>query len=365
MDESTQLFDLPGVQPLRQLLLDPEITEIMINGPKQVFVERHGRMELAPVQFSNDQQIERLVDTLLEPTGRQVTKRVPFVDFRLPDGSRVNVIIPPVALDGPTVTIRKFTRSLSKITDLMEMGTLSQRMAYLLSAAIQARLNMVFAGATGAGKTTTLGILSAHIPESERIVTIEDTAELDLNQQHVVRLECRPPNIEGEGQITQEHLLRNALRMRPKRIILGEIRGDEAIDMIQAINSGHDGCLAVLHASTPADAVSRLEMMMLSRGLQLPAAAIRRQIASALDLIIQHEMLPDGTRKITHITELAGLKGDEVELRDLFLFQHEGPDETGRVPGRFVCTGTEPAFLPKFQRAGVELPPNLFARGEE
>ena len=273
-DSPLPFYDSPAVRPIRRFLLDPEISEIMINGPERIYVERQGKMELLPLRFRDAEQLEQLVARLLEPTGRSISTTAPYADFRLPDGSRVNVIIPPIALNGAVITIRKFGRQFRKPSDLIAAGALSQRMAYLLGAAVKGKLNVIFSGATGTGKTTALAVLSGHIDESERIITIEDTAELQLQQKHVVSLECRPPNQEGRGTITMAELVRNALRMRPTRIIVGEVRGDEAVDMLQAIATGHEGCLAVLHASSPADAVSRLEMMVLSRGLQMPMWAI-------------------------------------------------------------------------------------------
>jgi pilus assembly protein CpaF len=358
-------LDHPGIQPIRGLLTDPEVTEIMVNGPGQVFVERSGVMEPCPVRFRDDEQVHRLIEALLQPSGRAVSTASPFADFRLPDGSRGNVVIPPLALNGPVVTIRKFTRQLTKVNDLLRVGTLSKRMAYLLCAAVKARANIVFSGATGTGKTTTLGILSHYIPETERIITIEDTAELQLRQKHVVRLECRRANLEGKGAVTMGDLVRNSLRMRPTRIIVGEIRGDEAIDMLQAIASGHQGCLAVLHASSPLDAVSRLETMSLSRGLMLPLWAIHRQIAAAIDLVVQHELLPDGARKITRITELAGVTDGEVVLNDLFEYRRRGTDTAGREVGNWHCSGVRPHFLDKCEKMGIKVPPDVYAAGED
>jgi pilus assembly protein CpaF len=294
-----------------------------------------------------------------------VSSSTPFADFRLPDGSRGNVVVPPVSLDGPVVTLRKFTKRLTKVGDLVQAGTLSKRMAHLLGAAVKGRANILFSGAAGTGKTTTLGILSRFIPDSERIVTIEDTAELQLQQKHVVRLECRQANLEGKGAISLSQLVRNCLRMRPTRIIVGEIRGDEVVDMLQAISSGHEGCLAVLHASSPLDAVSRLEMMSLSRGLLLPLWAIHKQIASAIDLIVQHELLTDGTRKITHVTELAGVEGDRVALQELFEYRRLGTDPAGRETGQWLCSGVRPRFLSKCQKLGFTLPAEVFAEGQE
>ena len=358
-------LDHPALEPIRGLLLDPEVTEIMINGPSRVFVERHGVMEPYPLELGNEQQLQLLIGALLRPTGRSVSASAPYVDFRLPDGSRGNVIIPPLAVDGPAVTIRKFTRQLTKAADLIRVGTLSKRMAHLLGAAVKGRANIIFSGATGSGKTTTLQILSRYIPESERIITIEDTAELNLQQQHVVRLECRRANVEGKGGVTLSQLLRNALRMRPTRIIVGEIRGEEAVDMLQAISSGHEGCLAVLHASSPLDAISRLEMMSLSRGLMLPLWAIHKQIAAAIDLIVQHDQLTDGTRKITRITECAGVESDRVVLRDLFEYRRLRADESGREIGEWISSGGEPRFLRKLQKMGFTIPPEVYAEGAD
>jgi pilus assembly protein CpaF len=362
MDPATFL-DQPGLAPIRHLLSDPSITEIMINGPQQTYVERRGIMEQVPVRLLNDQQIRSLVESLLRHSGRSVDSSQPYADARLPDGSRVNVIIPPIALNGATITIRKFTRSLNEVKDLVEMGTLTPKMGMFLAAAVKCRLNILFSGATGTGKTTTLGILSRHISEQERIIVIEDTAELELNQSHVVRLECRPPNIQKAGEVRLIHLLRNSMRMRPSRIIVGEVRGDEAVEMLQAIASGHEGCLAVLHATSPSDAISRLEMMVLSRGLMLPLWAIHRQIAAAIHLIVQHEILIDGRRKITRVTEVAGVEDDHVKLRDLFEFADQGPGPDGKVQGEFVCTGQEPTFMSRFDRFSVRLPDDMFKAG--
>lgn len=349
--------------PIRPLLEDQAITEIMINGSKQVFVERGGRMQQLPPVFTDDQQLDFLVETLLRGTGRSVDARSPYVDSRLPDGSRVNIIIPPLCLQGPSITIRKFTRSLKEIKDLVKIGTMTDRMGRFLAGAVRSRMNIIFAGATGTGKTTTLGILSRCISESERIITIEDTAELDLHQVHVVNLECRPSNVEGEGAVELSDLLKNTLRMRPTRIIVGEIRGDEAVDMLQAITSGHEGCLAVLHASSPVDAITRLEMMVLSRGLNLPLWAVHHQISAAINLIVQHEMLTDGARKITRITEVTGVEDDRAALRNLWEYHEEGIDDRGNVIGDFHCTGEEPQFLSRFERFGVQLPGSVFAKG--
>ena len=358
-------LDHPSLEALGPLLVDPQITEIMINGPGQVFVERKGVMELTSLKFSDAHQLDLVVEALLQTTGRTVSQTNPFVDFRLPDGSRGNVIIPPLALNGAVVTIRKFTKTVTKTADLIHLGTLSKRMATLLAVAVKGRANVIFAGATGTGKTTTLGILSHYIGDAERIITIEDTAELQLQQKHVVRLECRPSNVEGKGSVTLAHLVRNALRMRPTRIIVGEIRGDEAVDMLQAILSGHQGCLAVMHAASPLDAVSRLELMSLSRGLALPLWAIHRQIDSAIDLIVQHDLVADGTRKITKVTELAGVEGDRIVLKDLFAYHRKGVDASGRELGEWICDGHAPRFLYKCEKMGFKLAPEIYAAGSD
>ena len=356
-------YDYPAVRPIRHLLKDPEVTEIMINGHEHVYVERNGKMVLDKLKFANNDQVRMLVERLLEPTGRSISAATPFVDFRLPDGARVNAIVPPPAVDGPTVTIRKFTRTLTTVKDLISRGTLTGQMAALLCASVRARLNIVFAGAAGTGKTTTLSILSGDIPETERIITIEDTAELNLQQKHVVRLEARPPNPEGKGEIHLWQLVRNALRMRPTRIIMGEIRGDEAVDMLQAIATGHDGCLAVLHASSPRDAVSRLEMMALSRGLLLPLWAIHKQIATAIDLILQHEIHQDGTRRITYVTAVCGVENEQIVLHDIFEYRREGQSADGRQIGQWLCHGVPDGFFAKFEKLGVPIPSGLPSGG--
>ena len=358
-------LDHSSLEPIRALMLDPEVTEIMINGPGQVYAERHGVMEPEPIQFRDDPQLDHLISALLQSSGRSVSPSAPYVDFRLPDGSRGNVIVPPLALDGPAVTIRKFTKQLTKTADLIRVGTLSRRMAHLLGAAVRGRANILFSGATGTGKTTTLAILSHYIPETERIITIEDTAELHLEQKNVVRLECRRPNVEGKGAVTMAELFRNSLRMRPTRIIVGEIRGDEAVEMLQAISSGHEGCLAVLHASSPLDAVARLEMMVLSRGLMLPLWAIHRQIVSAIDLIVQHEFLSDGTRKITRISECAGVEADAIVIRDLFAYRRRGADKSGHEKGEWASSGVKPRFLAKLEKAGLTIPADVYAEGTD
>lgn len=353
------LDDVLGLGPLQRLMDDPDITEIMVNGPGRVYVERDGVKRKTDVRFRDEQQLRRTVERMLIPTGRRVDESMPYVDFTTPDGARVNVVLPPASVGGPTVTIRKFLQTLRGLDDLVRLGTLDERMARFLTACVRARVNILFSGATGSGKTTTLEILSAAIGPQERIVTIEDAPELALRQEHVVRLLSRPPNVEGRGEITIRDLFRNSLRMRPTRIILGEVRGAEAMDYLQAQTSGHRGCLAVIHAATPRDALARLETMALYAGLNLPAWAIREQIASGLDLIVQHEQFPDGTRKLTHITEVAGFREGEIELRDVFAFEVDEATENGEVRGRFAVKGT-PGFLPEFRKRGVTLDEAIF-----
>ena len=352
VSQNIPTVEKPGVRPIRHLLVDPEVTEIMINGPAQVFVERNGKMLFVPNVFQNPGQLEVLVDNLLAVTGRGVTARSPMVDFRLEDGSRVNIVIPPIALGGAIITIRKFTRSLRTIEDLVKHDTMTAAMATFLAYAVRARLNIIFAGGTGTGKTTTLGLLSAYIGEGERIVVIEDTAELDLPLPHVVRLECRPPNIEGAGSIALGELLKNSLRMRPTRILVGEIRGEEAFEMLHAMTSGHDGSMAVLHSSSPAHAIGRLEMMLLSRGLPLPLWAIQKQIASSVDIIVQHAIGHDGVRRVTHIAEVVDVKDDQVRLRNIFEYKLAGYTEDGQEVGTFVSGETKPKFYEKLHLVG-------------
>jgi len=348
-----------GFGPLKALLEDKAVTEIMVNGPKKVYVEKEGRMLLSDITFENNQHLLYIIQKILMPTRRHVDELSPFTDVSLPDGSRVNIIIPPVSLSGPVITIRKFIKDFSSIEDLVTLDTLSRDMADFLIAAIRAKLNIIFSGATGSGKTTTLNILSGYISARERIVTIEDTAELKLNQEHVVSLEARPGNIEGKGDITIRDLFRNTLRMRPGRIILGEVRSGEALDMLQAMCSGHDGSLAVLHASSPLDVVSRIETMILTSGINIPVWAIKKQIASSLNLIIQQEQLADGSRKITHITEARGLDKDELVLQDLFSYEIEGVEDS-KVKGTWKKHGVVPLFFSRFKKKGVELNEAIF-----
>ncbi|RDV84061.1 CpaF family protein [Ammonifex thiophilus] len=350
-----------GLGPITPFLEDPEISEIMVNGPHQVYVERKGKLELTPVTFRDDAHVLQIIERIVAPLGRRIDESVPMVDARLPDGSRVNAIIPPLSLNGPVLTIRKFSATPLTMEDLIRLGTLTPSMARFLEACVKARLNIVVSGGTGSGKTTLLNVLSSFIPPDERIITIEDAAELQLRQEHVVRLESRPPNIEGKGAVTIRDLVRNALRMRPDRIVVGEVRGGEALDMLQAMNTGHDGSLTTAHANSPRDLLSRLETMVLMAGMELPVRAIREQIASALDLIVHASRFKDGSRKVTHITEVQGMEGDVIVLQDLFLFRQTGVGPDGKVLGEFVCTGIRPRCAERLAAAGVELDGRLFA----
>jgi pilus assembly protein CpaF len=351
--------DLMGFGPLQALMDDAEVTEVMVNAPHRVYVERQGHKTLSNVRFIDEAHVRMVVERMMGPSGRRLDESVPFCDFSLNDGSRVHVIIPPLAVGGPKVTIRKFLDTIENVEDLLGFGTLDRRMADFLIACMRGKRNLLFSGATGCGKTTTLAALSYYIDPQERIVTIEDTLELNLRQQHVVSLLTRPPNIEGKGEVSLRDLLRNSLRMRPSRILLGEIRGGEALDYLQALNSGHRGCSAVMHASAPPDAVHRLETMALYAGLDLPVHAIRQQIASGLDLIIQQDQLHDGSRRITHITEVNGIQDQAVVLQDLFRFELEGTEADGTVRGRFLALAP-PRDLDLFRRQGLDLPDRLF-----
>lgn len=348
-----------GLGPLKALLEDKDITEIMVNGPHKVYIEKGGKKTLSEVNFENNQHLMYIIQKILSPTRRHVDEMTPFTDVSLPDGSRVNIIIPPLSLHGPVMTIRKFLKEFARIEDLTAKDTLSKNMADFLVASIKAKLNIIFSGATGSGKTTTLNILSSYISADERIITIEDTAELKLNQEHVVTLEAKPGNVEGRGEITIRDLFRNSLRMRPERIILGEIRSSEALDMLQAMCSGHDGSLAVLHASSPQDVISRIETMILTSGVNIPMWAIKKQIASSLNLIVQQEQLVDGSRKITHITEVRGLRSEELLLQDLFSYEIEGVQD-GKVKGAWKNHGVAPLFFNRFKKKGVELSEEIF-----
>jgi pilus assembly protein CpaF len=356
--------DLTGFGPINPLLLDEEVSEVMVNGPKQVYCERKGKLVLTSIQFRDDEHVMSVIEKIVAPIGRRIDESSPMVDARLPDGSRVNAIIPPLALNGPTITIRKFSKDPFQIEDLVNFGTLTADMATFLDACVKARLNIFVSGGTGSGKTTTLNVLSNFIPDDERIVTIEDAAELQLGQDHVVSLESRPSNIEGKGAITIRDLVKNSLRMRPDRVVIGEVRGSEALDMLQAMNTGHDGSLATGHSNSPRDMISRLETMVLLGGVDLPIKAIREQISGALDLIIQQSRLKDGSRKITNITEVQGMEGDVIVLQDIFNFVQEGVNEKGKIIGRLVPTGVRPKFYEKLEASGIHIPPSVFI-GEE
>lgn len=352
--------EILGFGPITSLLHDPTITEIMVNGPYQIYVERNGKLELSDATFNDDKHVLHIIEKIVAPLGRRIDESQPMVDARLPDGSRVNAIIPPLALNGPTITIRKFAADPFKVEDLINFGTLTEEMALFLEACVKGRLNIVVSGGTGSGKTTTLGVLSSYIPEDERIVTVEDAAELQLRQSHVVTLETRPANIEGKGAITIRDLVKNTLRMRPERIIVGEVRSGEALDMLQAMNTGHDGSLTTGHANTPRDMLARLETMVLMAGMDLPVRAIREQISSAIDLIVQQSRLRDGSRRITHITEVLGMEGDIITLQDIFRFEQTGIDKLGKVQGNFRASGILPHFIDRLNAANLKLPENLF-----
>lgn len=346
--------------PLQPLLDDPTISEIMVINAQQIYVERRGKLELTNKVFRDNEHVMRIIDKVVTAIGRRCDESTPLVDARLPDGSRFNAIIPPLALKGPCVTIRKFSKDPFTIEDLIGFGSLTREMAEFLEACVKARLNTIISGGTGSGKTTTLNVLSSFIPHDERIVTIEDAAELQLRQEHVVTLEARPANIEGKGEIPIRRLVINALRMRPDRIVVGECRGAEALDMLQAMNTGHDGSLTTGHANSPRDILSRLETMVMMAGMELPAKSIREQIASAIHLIVQQSRLQDGTRRITHITEVQGMEGDTITLQDIFIFTQEGVDEKGKIKGKLKATGIRPKFAEKFEPAGIHLPPSIF-----
>lgn len=349
-----------GFGPINSLINDPSISEIMVNGPNQVYVEQNGKLILTDIKFRDNQHVMHIIERIVAPLGRRIDESSPMVDARLPNGSRVNAIIPPLALNGPTITIRKFSEKPLTVKDLINFGTITPNIAMFLKACVEARLNIVVSGGTGSGKTTMLNVLSSFIPEDERIITIEDAAELQLNQQHVVRLETRPPNIEGKGAITIRDLVRNSLRMRPDRIVVGEVRSGEALDMLQAMNTGHDGSLTTGHANSPRDMLARLETMVLMAGMDLPVRAIREQIASAIDLIIQQARFKDGSRRVTHITEVVGMEGDVITLQDIFVFKMKGKDEKGRIIGDIVPTGIKPKVLDKIQAAQIYLPQEIF-----
>ena len=351
-----------GLGPLEPFVRDPEVTEIMVNGWDTIYVERAGKLYWTGTKFHDDQQLRRTIDKIVARVGRRVDESSPYVDARLPDGSRVNAIVPPLALDGPSLTIRKFAADPYQVEDLVGFGTFTNPVARFLDACVRGRVNILVSGGTGAGKTTTLNVLSSFIPDDERIITIEDAAELRLQQPHIVRLEARPPNIEGRGEVTIRDLVRNALRMRPDRIVVGEVRGGEALDMLQAMNTGHDGSISTIHANSPRDSLSRLETVTLMSGMDLSARSIREQIASALNLIVHQARLKDGSRRITHVTEIVGMEGDVITLQDVFLFDFAaGVDEEGKFRGSLKPTGLRPTFLDKLQEHGIALDPALFA----
>ena len=352
-----------GLGPLEPLLQDPTVCDVLVNRYDRVFVERHGRLEPTLARFKDDAHLMRIVDKIVSGVGRRVDESTPMVDARLADGSRVNVIVPPLALDGPCLSIRRFAADPLTATALVENGTLTEEIVELLRAAVRGRLNVVISGGTGAGKTTLLNVMSGFVPEDERVVTIEDSAELQLQQRHVVRLETRPPNLEGRGQVAQRELVINSLRMRPDRIIVGEVRGGEALDMLQAMNTGHDGSLTTIHANTPRDAVARIETMVAMSGVEIPQRAIREQIASAIDVVIQLSRLSDGSRRLVSLHEITGMEGLVVSSQEIFHLLRSGVDDTGRVLGDLVPTGIRPKFARKLDEAGVELPSDLFAIG--
>jgi pilus assembly protein CpaF len=349
-----------GFGPLEALLKDPTISDILINGPHKIYVERRGKLEKTDVKFRDNDHLLQIIDRIVSKVGRRVDETSPMVDARLPDGSRVNAIIPPLALDGPTMSIRRFGANPLRLEDLLNYKAFTPEMAMLMEACIKARLNALISGGTGCGKTTLLNTLSSFIPHDERVITIEDAAELQLQQDHVVRLETRPPNIEGKGSINCRDLVKNALRMRPERIIIGECRGAEALDMLQAMNTGHAGSMTTLHANTPRDAQARLETMVMMAGMELPIKAMRQQISSAVDLIIQANRLQGGPRKITSISEMLGMEGDVIVMQEIFRFKQLGIDQNGRAYGQFEATGVRPTFITRLEAAGIKLPTNLF-----
>jgi pilus assembly protein CpaF len=366
--ERARLFEqiaaeILGLGPLQPLLEDDTITEIMVNGAKNIYIERKGKIHRVPVTFENNDHVMRIIDRIVAPLGRRIDESSPYVDARLPDGSRVNAVIPPISLVGPVLTIRKFSRNPITVEQLIQFGSVTQEAVQFLKACVESRLNIVISGGTGSGKTTLLNVLSAFIPSDERILTIENAAELQLRQEHVVTLESRPPNIEGRGEITIRNLVVNALRMRPERIIVGEIRDEAALDMLQAMNTGHDGSMTTLHSNGPRDTLSRLETMTLMAGMDLPSRAIREQVSSAIDLICHQERMRDGTRKITNLTEVSGMEGEVITMTDIFVYEQTGI-ENGQIMGRLRPTGLRPKFMDKIEASGINLPPSIFGIGE-
>src|SRR5512146_3175466 len=366
--ERARLFEqiaaeILGLGPLQPLLEDDTITEIMVNGAKNIYIERKGKVHRVPVTFENNDHVMRIIDRIVAPLGRRIDESSPYVDARLPDGSRVNAVIPPISLVGPVLTIRKFSRNPITVEQLIQFGSITQESIQFLKACVEARLNVVISGGTGSGKTTFLNVLSGFIPGDERIVTIENAAELQLRQEHVVTLESRPPNIEGRGEVTIRALVINALRMRPDRIIVGEIRDDAALDMLQAMNTGHDGSMTTLHSNGPRDTLARLETMTLMAGMDLPSRAIREQVASAINLIVHQERMRDGSRKVVNITEISGMEGDVITMTDIFIFEQTGI-ENGQIVGRLRPTGLRPKFMDKIEASGIHLPPSIFGIGD-
>jgi len=352
--------ELMGYGPLEPLLKDHNVNDILVNGYNHVYVERRGKLELTNVRFTDNAHLLKIIEKIASGVGRRIDESCPMVDARLPDGSRVNAIIPPLSLDGPSLSIRKFAKDPIRVHHLIELGSITPEFAQVLEGMVKARLNVLISGGTGTGKTTFLNVLSSFIPFDERIITIEDSAELQLQQEHVVRLETRPPNLEGMGEITQRDLVRNALRMRPERIILGEVRQSEALDMLQAMNTGHDGSLATIHANSPRDALTRLETMVSMAGLQIPDKAIRHQISSAIDVVIQLARLSDGSRKMMGLHELVGMEGDMITMQEIFAYKMMGLTDDRQVKGRFVTTGIRPKFMTRLEEMGVNLPAQLF-----
>jgi pilus assembly protein CpaF len=359
------LDEVFGLGPLEPLLRDRTVSDILVTTPRLVYVERNGRLERTAIEFKDNQHLLRIIERVVSRVGRRIDDSSPMVDARLPDGSRVNAVIPPLAVDGPLLSIRRFSKDALQAADLIRNRSLTEPMVTLLEASVKARLNIIISGGTGAGKTTFLNLLSGFIPEHERIVTIEDAAELQLRQVHVARLETRPPNIEGKGVVLQRHLLINALRMRPDRIIVGEVRGEEALDMLQAMNTGHDGSLTTIHANSPRDAISRMEVMIGMSTSNMPAASVRQQVASAVDLFIQISRMSDGSRKVTYITECVGMESSQVTTQDIFVFEKTGINSAGKVTGRFRATGVRPKFYDKIRAIGMELPGSLFQGSTE
>lgn len=351
-----------GLGPLEPLLADPDISDILVNSFGSVYVERFGKLHKTDIVFRDDGHLLQIIERIVSKVGRRIDESSPYVDARLPDGSRVNAIIPPLAIDGPALSIRRFGIEPLKISDLLRLGALDEKMFKILEGAVRTRLNILISGGTGTGKTTMLNVLSENIPSTERIITIEDSAELHLKQEHVVRLETRPPNIEGRGEVTQRDLVRNTLRMRPDRIIIGEVRGGEALDMLQAMNTGHDGSLSTIHSNSTRDAMARLETMVLMAGMDLPQRAIREQIASAINIVIQLVRFADGTRKVVKLTEINGLEGDTIVMQDIFVYDQKGVDNDGNIVGTFRPTGVRPRFAERFKIYGFELPPGVFER---